>query len=454
MLPDGMGAPHLCRHRAAVALSVCVVLLGTLLLAGCQFLASPLVTTPAGGLSSPTPAAPLASPTRPNPTATVFDASAPLTLTLWLPPEMALTDYESSQVVDELNRYFIAANPQVQLSITPKAPSGVGGMVNRLSTTKPVAPSQLPDLAVVDLAELPRLASEGLAAPLDDLFPETFWDGLFPFALESVSVGERKMAMPLHADILYLAYNNTMVSTPPLTWDTLRVSKSTLILPANQGDGAAADVFFAQYMARGGSLKGPNGSYLDVNIAADVLRDYRATSEAGVLLASARDLATLEECWSIYLKGEAGMAIVNSYHYMRDRGKLQRTRYAPMPTADGHPSTVAHAWGWIIVTQDPVRQGIAADYIAAAARQEWIVSWSRASHHLPAHSTALAAIIDDRDYRIFLEEQLQYALAYPSVSQYTPMQEIITEAIGDVLDGAATPDHAAASAAAMIARLR
>jgi len=66
----------------------------------------------------------------------------------------------------------------------------------------------------------------------------------------------------------------------------------------------------------------------------------------------------------------------------------------------------------------------------------------------------MALVIEDESYRTFLEELLKNAHPYPDLSYYTGLQSIIIRAIEDVLDGVSTPERAAVTAAAMVARLR
>lgn len=384
-----------------------------------------------------------------------FNPTMPLTLTLWLPPDMAESAQQSGHALYKMNQAFLAANPQVRLEIITKAPYGLGGMVNMLLTTRAVVPKRLPDIFVFDVSELHLLVDKDILVPLDESVPSALWDDLFPFAPESVTSQGRRMAVPFQTDILFLAYNEALTSKPPRVWSEFAANRSDYIFPAGQGDGSAADIFLLQYFAAGGSLSQDGiRPYLDTAVMSRVLRMYRSAFEAGAINKNVRNLKTLDDCWAIYLAGDASMTNVSSWQYQRDRAMLQRTRFTQIPTSTGEPLTLAHSWAWGMVNQDAQRRAVAAQYITFALRAEHLAAWCVVSFHLPTLRLALPLAIDDQSYRAFIEDQLWHARPYPNVSQYFQVQEAIIRAIEDVLDGIATPERAALVAASTVARLR
>jgi len=298
-------------EHSALVLTIAMIALasGALWLVGCSLLPESTPTpTSVAPTETPLPS-PTASPTL-SPVNTPVDPTAPLTLTLWLPPEMVLEDEPAAKVIDEMNESFMAANRLVNIEVIPKAAHGPGGLVDMLLATEPVVPGRMPDLVLFDLSELHSLADKDILAPLEDLFPKALWDDLFPFTLQAVTVDEDRLAMPLGADIFFLAYNSAMVESPPRTWDELLTGKATYLFPANQGDGSAADAFLLLYFAQGGSLEGAERLELNTTLAASLLRKYRAAAENGTVPDMVRTMSTLDDCWAVYLAGEASMSLV------------------------------------------------------------------------------------------------------------------------------------------------
>lgn len=414
------------------------------------------VATP--GLSAMTPVAvgptPSTVSTLVRPQATVVPRGQ-LTLTLWLPPEMApdvpSDRPETGALVASQHQLFAAEFPTISLQVMPKMAYGAGGLTDLLLATAPVVPWRLPDIVAIDTSELGLLVAAGLATPLDSLLAPALWDDLFPFALDAATFDESLYGLPFQADISFLAYNSGLVETPPRTWDELLAAKNTLLLPAAQGDGSAADAFLIHYLARGGRLaRAPVA--LDSAIAAKVFRDYRTALEMGVLPQQVRDLQTLEECWSVYLSGGAVMAHTGSWQYLRDQALLKRTRFAAVPTPTGETVTLARSWSWVIVAQDAEQRQAAAQYLAFMADSQWIGQWNATSYHLPTRRSSLSAIPDE-EFRVFVEDQLLHASPYPAAPLYPQIQAVLARAVEDVLDGITTPERAAISAAAAISRL-
>jgi multiple sugar transport system substrate-binding protein len=390
-----------------------------------------------------------------QPAHTPFDPTMPVTLTIWLPPDMALSAQTDGQAFQVINQSFHNASPTVMLEIVPKAAHGAGGLVNSLVATRPVVPSRLPDVVAIDTAEVRELVARGIIVPLDDLVPASVWQDLYPSVAENVSMDGQHFAIPFQVDISFLAYNTSNIQISPRTWTDVEGSGARYVFPASQGDGSAADAFLLQYLAEGGQLFTEGGRpYLDSSIMAAILKVYQHVVESGVVPIAVRNLQTLEDCWSAYMQDKATMTNVGSWQYQREKSSLRRTGYAAIPTASGVASTLARSWSWAIVTDDPIRQKIASRYVLSTLGPQALSSWCVESFHLPAHRTVLALTVEDEPYRTFLEEQLQRAYPYPDLTYYTRLQTIIIGAIADVLDGVSTPERAAVTAAAMAARLR
>jgi len=436
-------------------------LLAVLVLGGCSLVAKPSprpvsITAPGSTTVIATRPAPAATATKatplPFPTATSLNRARPLTLTLWMPSEMvpALGGVtETIHYVGELNHAFSTTHPDLSIKVESKASYGLGGLAHMLTTTQAVMPSHLPDIIAVDTAELPALVQSDALVPLDELLPDHLWDDLFPFAQMAAAVDGVRYALPFQVDILFLAYNILLVPEPPLTWGDLADIKGGYIFPTGDGDGSAADQFVLQYLAQGGEL-GTGSCRLDSVIVTEVLHNYHAAMEWGAIPDNIRELNTIEDCWAIYVAGDIGMTNVDSRQYQRDRAMLKRTRYSHIPTASGSPLTLGRSWAWAIVTTDPARQQLAAEYIAVAMRKDHLASWATESFHLPTYPDILESVIEEEDYREFLERQLQHAYPYPSVRGYPLAQTAITRAIEDVLDGVSTPERASVAAAAMV----
>ena len=446
---SGMVFPQLKQPKQLAALLAFILV--ALLIDGCN-LVTPVPKTPyPAQIASPTNTTAAVQTLAP----TIISQTLPVTLTIWVPPIMAPSANNDQGFLYSVTQSLLTAYPLLRPVILTKALSGPGGMANLLIATKPVAPAQMPDLVVIDAAELSALERAGVLKPLDFLLPQALWDDSYQFALQAVRSGNSYVAVPFVTDLVLLVYNSEMVATPPHSWADLPAARSEYIFPAGNGNGSSADTMILQYLALGGKLQQDDGRLaFDPTLATQVLRNYRVAVDTGIIPANIRGLSTFEDCWELYVAGEVGMTNVLYSLYERSRSQLTRSRYATIPTLNGQTATLAHCWVWIIVTDDPDKQAMAARYIEAATQPKQMASWARAQSQLPTRRSALALTIDDLPFKQFLESLLSNAYPYPNLEAYSRIQEVIGRAIEGVLDGLTTPERAAMNASAEINRLR
>jgi len=285
---------------------------------------------------------------------------------------------------------------------------------------------------------------------------------MYPFAIDAVTVDGQRLAVPYQAELDILVYDREAVPEPPHTWEWFLSggededeARPTYIFPAAGSDGSAADVFMVHYLALGGRLTEENGRpYLDSGIAARVLRSYRSAMDAGAVPETVRSIRTRDECWAAYLEGAAQLASATTNLYQRDMAQLEGSGYWSLPTVGGSPVTLARSRAWAVITDDPDKKELAAQYITTALEAERVGAWCAAMCCLPTQRAVLPVVIQDAPYRRFAQEQLESAQPYPSLPEYAAIQTAVTRAIEDVLDGLATPERAAVAAAATVVRLR
>ena len=166
------------RLRRGLLAAVCISG-GLIFLAGC--VNSPSAESPApdspkvlhpdlsGGPPIATPTA-VISPTAETVGEVVPPDPATITLTMWTTEAFSpLQDDAGSQILKKQVADFSARHPQAAVNFVLKKPYGEGGISNFLQTTSAVVPQALPDLAIIDVEELPKLAALGLLRPLDSL---------------------------------------------------------------------------------------------------------------------------------------------------------------------------------------------------------------------------------------------------------------------------------------------
>ena len=411
---------------------------------GCNELASTWLGTP----PIPTPTAPSQGPIpSPSPSPTVpppIVSATPMTLTVWTAVEFAPTGEALARQLEE----FEAISLKVHVAIQPKGMEGKGGLVNLMTAAAPVAPSVLPDVAIVNSAQAAALAQQGLIHPWQDLLPPNLEEDLFPLARRLGYYEEQRMGVSVALDLQHLAYNLNEVPTPPLLWRDVLTGKALYLFPA-MGKGDTLDTFLIQYLGAGGRLFDEEGSpLLEGEPLAAALARYQGAEIVRVVPSEALQLDSLAACWPLYLSGRVGMVHVWTSRYLAEQSKLQHTSFAPIPTVGETRITVGRGWLMVLVAKDPVRQEKAARFLSWWLAPQYNAALCRATGWLPPGHAAFAQWQGDDRYYRFLQGQLEVALPQPILSP--PWAEALSGAIGQVLRGEVTAQEAAAQVMAVV----
>ncbi len=386
-------------------------------------------------------------PTEPAATPTL-DASRPLTVTLWVPPDVAATARDDDGLLAEAERRLTTSSPNARFAVHPKAIAGPGGIPALLAAMRPVLPEALPDAALVDAADIPALVEQGVLVPLDGLLSDDAWEGLYPFARSAVQVGDASYGFPLDAHLTAMFYNTGMLSEAPSDWEALLAIEGGYLAPLRVGDGVTFRLLLSHYAALGGAWRNSEGQpMLDATIAARVLRGYLDLQRSGVIPEGGLSLDSADACWAVYLTGEAAVCSSTSYQFLRDRSQLRFTTYAEQASFGGKAPPVATSRAWVLLTDDPARQEVVAEFIAQCAMPTRSADWLRASYQLPTSRAPLPLTIEDERERAFWAQQLESAIAAPDRELRERLQPVLERALEDVLDGSTTPEQAAVTAA-------
>ncbi|MCS7178060.1 MAG: extracellular solute-binding protein [Anaerolineae bacterium] len=407
-----------------------------LLMASC--VASPSSPTP---FASPTPLSP-----RPTPTATPGSGPWMVTLTLWIPEELSpYSDQAGADLLASRLADFGAAYPDLQVQTIVKKSHGRGGLLDFLRTASVAAPSVLPDLVVLDEADLQVAARSGLLQPLDGLIPPDLETDLFPFATGLGRVGESTFGLPLATEVQHLAYAPALFSTPPISWSAVLSAGFPLFFPAAGQNGIADDFMFIQYLGAGGHLVNDEGNpTLEEGPLTAVLDFYaQATATRVISPLVVLSLGNLEECWALFQQ-EGGMTVVDSRWFWTKGADAAEP--GPIPTRDGRPVALAEGWVLALVTANPEQQQRAMTLAAWLLEPDWYGEWTQRTGYLPVTQSGLAEWVVSAERREMLRGILAGArepLPSSLRARLGPPLQIALEA---VLRGRQSPAEAATRA--------
>ncbi|PWH19905.1 MAG: hypothetical protein DDG58_03515 [Ardenticatenia bacterium] len=412
-------------------------------------------------LSDSTPAMASASPGLPpadivQPTAQATDGTTPsasLTLTMWtvepVSPEAA---GKAGETFAQGIRSFMERYPNVTVVVKLKNEMGKGSVLDYLRTASQVAPSVLPDIAVLDLTDLAVAARVGVVFPLDELVAPGLISDLLPGARAAGNVEGKLMGMPFEVDVEHIVFNADQLTAPPLTWEEVLNVGVPYRFPAKGRNGLANDCFLIQYLAAGGRLLDEEGHpTLDESVLASVLDYYLRGVRAGVIPSDVVEAASADDLWSWFASQRSGIVHVRARRYLQERFQLRNTRFATIPTRDGKPLTLVRGRALAITARDPAQQAIAARMIEWLLQPDNVVVWNQITFSVPTRYATFNRWGRD-PYLDFLRQQVEVALPVPTFPQYDQVGRVLQQAVLEVLSGDATPEEAAATAVSAITR--
>jgi ABC-type glycerol-3-phosphate transport system substrate-binding protein len=331
-----------------------------------------------------------------------------------------------------------------------KKPSGKGGVVDFLRTAKPVAPSVLPDVAVINAVDLPQAFVDGLIQPLDGRLDRSVVQDLLPAARAMGTVNDRLAGVPLGLEMQHTVYNTAVFTATPVVWSDVFTKNTRYLFPAKGVNGLVNDATLSQYFSAGGALlDDQNQPAIDNQALLSVLQLYREGVDNGVIDPAILEVAATDDLWPFYLKGGIGMAQVSVKQFLTDRDQLARSAFGPPPVLNQSrkPVPVIRGWVLVLVTNDPGRQKAALNLI------EWFLSvnnnaaWNQLNQSIPTRGSSFQQLAGDDPYWAFLSEQLNTARPQPGFSGYDRLGRIIQQAVQEVISGESLPEDAVTTAA-------
>ena len=395
---------------------------------------------------SPTPA-PL---TAALPTSVVTSTEEIMALAWWTPEFISPGAQQPGGAIlqEYITDFELSHGSKVRITPVIKAKYGKGGLLDYLRTAQSVAPSVLPDIVTIDLAELEPAAELGALRPLDGLIEDETAARLYPFARTAGRIGGQLLALPFAADMELLVFDPERVQTPPSTWVGLVTRKLSYLFPAGN-PGAPLTVqpgILSQYLSAGGKIDPETRQLvLEEGPLLRLLLFYREAQEAGSLPPNIFEVASLDETWNAYIQGSVPMANVSARHYLTARDSLPNTDFAAPPGQAEPLIPVGNGWGLAIVTSDPERQKAAAEFIAGLLAPDRAGPWARTAGWLPTSPEALATWGADtqvRPYSDFLDAELAGAVSGPVGADSSAAASRLQQAALEVLRGELSPDEA------------
>jgi len=380
---------------------------------------------------------------------------APITLTVWLPDALIPPgNVQASAVLTQQLAAFAATQPNIRVQVMTKRARGPSDILELIQASAPVAPSLLPDVALLDLAQIPAATQSGLLRPLNGLVPDDTFADLFPFAAQAGHPDDRWLAVAYVADMEHLAFDSARISSPPITWAQVLSASQPYLFPAGISGGVVSDALLAQYAAAGGQWMDASGQpSLDAAPLTLMLNQLKAAQQASAISVNVLNFASADDTWQAYLGWPGQMVDVRASRFIAQRAMISGTLAAPLPGySEGPARLIARGWALVVPTRNTARA------TAAAALIKWLVSpenegaWARSANLLPAHRGAFDQGYPPGTDAAFARQELERALAPPPAQVMQVVGPAIQKAVADVLGGQAQSTEAAEAAVASVVR--
>jgi ABC-type glycerol-3-phosphate transport system substrate-binding protein len=412
-------------------------------LVACDVLATPAPPTD-------TPMAPIVATAAPTvaPTATRDLQPAVTTLKLWVPEEInPYSQRAGAGVFAQQLIEFSETYPDLRVEVIVKKAHGRGGLLDFLRTARSAAPSVLPDLAVLDAADLETAAASELIQPLDELLSPRSGNDRFAFASQMGLVNGQTMGFVAAADMQHLAYRTTLFDSPPITWTAVVSAPAQYLFPAGGRDRKVNDATLIQYLSAGGTLTDSDGRpSLDRGAMVSVFTFYSRCVGTSVISPTAvLAIDAPEQAWELFRSGEGGMAVVPASRYWLASDEALAA--AALPAPDGEPfGLISQAWAITLVSDDPARQGPAMLLLDWLIAPDHSAQWTQAAGYLPSTYSALQLWNVTASDRTLLRDLLDVAVPPPRPEVMMTAGQVLQEALEALLRGRATPRQAASAA--------
>ena len=383
----------------------------------------------------------------PTVTPSLLPPEEPSTLTVWITELVSPVERdERSPIFEAQLLAFEATHPGLTVVVHHKKADGKGGLEDFLTTASAAAPAVVPDLMMIDMAQLPALAQKGLILPLDEMLDPDLLSDTYPFAIQGGTVGGLLVGLPFETGVQHALYNTSKIAVPPLSWSEVFSSGATYIFPTLGQGGLVNDAFLIQYLSTGGELVDSNGQpTLDPQALTDVLTFYRDGLENGSILSDVLQYDTVRSGWRKYLQAEVVMANISSDLYLEGRGLLKVSRATWVPTQAGPPAiTLARGNAWVITARKPSRVALSVKLLTWLMNPTNMARWSAAAERLPTRRAAFEQMPRDEDeYVQFIYTQLEYVIPYPTSETHKRIYRAMQQAVDAVLRRGEPPALAA-----------
>lgn len=376
----------------------------------------------------------IATPVQPTLTLTAPDTVTEQSrqLVLWVPEFFQPPDEPPTTLLQTVYDQFRRNHPEVHLDIQIKAENGEPSLYAFLRNAQSMAPTILPDVVLLDTAQLWQAAELGLIQPVQwDVLHHT--NDFFQFARTAASYQGQMIGIPYAADLIHLVYHTNQIAQLPTTWDTLLTTGGPYWFAAGKHD-SPNESLLLQYVGAGGQLF-EDGTVSNPDALAALFAFLLQAKAAGVLPEQILEFKNTIDTWSTFVGQQTGFADASAHWVLAQPEAVSDLGFAQIPTINGAAVTLARTWAFAVVTPAPEQQQLALELIDQLLEPTVHSAWSRATRQLPTQVSVYVTWLDSSPYYEFLQRQLDVAIALPNGPRFADFARRLQQAQEAVLLG-------------------
>jgi ABC-type glycerol-3-phosphate transport system substrate-binding protein len=389
-------------------------------LVGCQL--QNVLSLTSAGLTTPTVSATSEPSILPEDTATPVPSASPVTLTIWLPPQLDPENgTPAGNLLKERLTGFQAEHPQFVVEIRIKALEGQGGLLETLTTTSAAAPAALPAIIALPYPQMASAASSGLLQPVTDgvNFGDADW---LPYATTMATTNDMTYGVPFGGDALVLAYRSLLSPTPPATWQDLASQEQIVSFPASDPDAA---VFSQIYLAAGGAFTDENGNpVLQEEPLKETFEVINLAAQHNVFPYWTADFMSFDESWGAFLNQQADYSLIWTSQYLQERP--EGITITTLPRMGEETTTLMEGWLWCLPSLSSAEKQNSLLLMEYLSDPEFVNEWSLTAGYLPVRESGFENWNDQPETLL-----INQIVTQDQLLPFKPSDEITTSLLQD-----------------------
>jgi multiple sugar transport system substrate-binding protein len=366
---------------------------------------------------------------------------APTSLRVWLPAQFDPANGTPAGNLLQARLDEFSRRMDIDIEVRVKSESGVGGLLDSLTSANAAAPLALPDLILLPRPQLETAALKGLVYPLDGLVDPIGEGDWYPFAEQLARLQDSTFGLPFAGDGQVLVYRPQSEAQPPSDWRTSLTQDLPIIFSAADEQ---ALFTLGEYLSAGGTVQDEEGRpALQVRTLTSLLTFYQQGSQAKVFPVWITQLENDSQSWQAFTDARTDQAVILASQYLA--APPEETNLTTIPTPDGAPFCLATGWVWALSSPQADRRALSVDLAEFLTEGDFLSGWTAAAGYLPPRVSALSGW-PDAGLSGLVSTIVQSAQLVPPNDVMAVLGPVLQQATVEVLKAEAEPAAAAREA--------